>query len=241
MRRAVVLAGLVALASERAIAAELEPEIHAGAWMVSGDGQAVGTELEPLGFDEVEPELEIGGSLTIGGRHRLGIEYLRLDRRERGVSSTLILGILAIDQRVALDLDADSLRAHYGYSAFQSEWFDLEPFLEIGYIREETRVENLSTGMTGRSDETLVFPLPGLAVVVGPPNLPMRLRASAVGMGFDGNRLIDLEAGLEAQFGPAFGGIGWRHADVRIDDGGDDADVELRGVFFEGGLRWQAN
>ncbi|MGH7820671.1 MAG: hypothetical protein ACREQ9_12950 [Candidatus Binatia bacterium] len=238
-----VVGALVAIAALTApggaLAFEVRPEASARGWFFGVDGEIEDTDLDALDFDSPEGQPEFHGGATLGGRHHLDVSYLLIRRSERGTATAVVLGVIAMDQEVSIDLDVDYLRWHYGYSLFANRWIDLQPFLEIGYLREETDIRNEDTGDSSHQEDSAVFPLPGAEVIVA-PSWPVRLRGRATGIGTGQGHLIDVEGGLEAGYGYVFGGVGYRHIDFRVDDDGGDevADLTLDGVYIEGGIRF---
>ncbi|MGH7898925.1 MAG: hypothetical protein ACREQQ_13300 [Candidatus Binatia bacterium] len=234
---ALTLAALVFPAASSAV--QLRPEVAVGGWFLEARGTVTGTDIESLGFDRQKVQPEFRGAVQIGDRHHLEVSYLRIRRQEEGVVSGFILGVLRFQDPVSLDIAIDDLRFRYGYSLLRGDWIEAEPFLEIGYVREESTTVEQALGQTSHQEESAVYPLPGLRIVFAPA-FPVRLQASAAGIGTGSAHLIDVQGGAELAFGYGFAGVGYRHLDAlfRDDDDQEVADVRLDGVYLEGGVRF---
>ena len=238
MRPSLALAACLAAAPNGAAAFDLHPEARLRGWFLEVDGEIEGTDVGAVGFDEPKGALEVGGGLRLGDRHHLALDYLRLDREESERATVSILGILRFDSDVSIDVDAHLLRAHYGYELVDHPWITLEPFLELAWISEETKIVDEFTGDVAESDESVVLPLPGGELRIA-PNFPLQGRARLSGMATGDGSLIDVETGLEAVLGFAFAGAGYRHMHFVLEQSGEDsADVDLDGFYVEGGVRF---
>ena len=234
---AVWLAGAVWLGSVTgARGLDLRPEAAAHGWFFGAEGKIEDTDLGAIGFSEIEPQPEIRGGVIVAGRHHVGASYLRIRREEQGTVTALVLGILQVEDDVAMDLAVDSVRAHYGYSVVANPTIDVEPFVELGYLREETDIVDRTAGLESRSEDSGIFPLFGVALVLGPES-PIRPRVRAAGIATGQGHLVDVEGGVEARLGPAFAGLGYRHVDFLL-RGDGDADVDLDGFYLEGGVKF---
>lgn len=234
-----VLLGGALLFPTASSALQLRPEIAVRGWFLGGKGIVAGTDIAVLGFDHQKVEPEFRGGLGIGDRHHLEVSYLRIRRQEAGLVSGQILGIVRFQDQTSLDISVDDLRFRYGYTLFASDWLDLQPFIDLAYLQEEsTTVEQMFNQTTHQSDSA-VFPLPGLQVVVAPA-FPVRLKGKAEGIGTGSEHLIDVEGGAELALGFAFAGIGYRHVNLLLQDRNDQdiAKVRLNGVYLEGGVRF---
>ena len=227
------------LAASDASAFSVAGELAARGWFMSATGTADGTDLAKLGFDDAKGAPEFRGELVLAERHHLGITYLRIRRDESAVVSGTILGIIRFDDPVDLDVSIDDVRGHYGYSVLASRWLDLQPFLELAYLHGEVTTKDLFT--TSHADKSIVLPMPGLELVVAPA-FPVHLKARAEGMGVGQGHLVDVQGGAEAQYAFFFAGLGYRHADLVVNEGGtngrDLADARLKGLYVEGGWRF---
>jgi hypothetical protein len=234
-----VLAAALPLWAAEASAFEVGGELAARAWFFSANGRVQSTDLDALGFDSLKGQPEFRGSLALGRRFHVGASYLRIRRSERGTISGTILGILQFDNDVSLDVEVDDIRGHFGYSVLASDWIDVEPFVEVSYLREDTTLVNHTLGQTSRQKDDIVFPLPGLGVVAA-PNSPLHVQVRAEGMGIDRGHLIDVSGGIEGVYRFAFLGAGYRFVDFELKDSGDveQADAQLKGLYVEGGWRF---
>lgn len=221
-----------------ASAADVDGVLAARAWFFSASGQTNGTDLDTLDFDAPKGQPEFRGELALNERHHLAASYLRIRRAERGVTSGTVLGVVRFDDPIDLDVSLDDVRARYGYDVVESEWFELEPFLEVAYVREESTLTELLLGQRTHQRQSIVFPLPGVAVA-STDRYPVRIKASAEGMAIGRGHLIDVQGGAETAIRFAFAGVGYRYVDATIDDGDREvADVRLKGVYVEGGIRF---
>ncbi|MEA2626144.1 MAG: hypothetical protein QOD06_2189 [Candidatus Binatota bacterium] len=234
---AAAFGALVAFAVPAA-AVDFQPELAARGWFFKADGDIEDTALEPLGFDELEGQLEVRGGLGIGEHHHVELSYTRLRRSEEGRVSAVILGLIRVEDEATLDLDVDYYRLHYGYRFAPASFVRIEPFVDVGFLDEHTLVVDRTTGESGGSDDFAVFPMLGAELVLGPGAL-VHPRLRVAGMGTGGGHLVDVEGGLEGVVGPVFGGLGYRNVDYRIEDQGRDvANVNLDGFYVEGGVRF---
>lgn len=216
---------------------ELSPYASGRAWFVSATGDVQGTSLEDVGVDEASAQPEAFAGLR-WGPHHVRLSYAPIQRESRGITSGSLLGLVQFDQDVSFDLEVEYVRGRYGYRLAQNEWFGVEPFLEVGYLLEDTRVDNLTTGQSTRSDESAVFPIPGAEAFLFPESA-VRGRAQLSGIGDGNDHLLDFEVSGEAAWRWIFGAVGYRLVDFRFEtDRGQVADVELSGVFVEGGVRF---
>jgi hypothetical protein len=238
MRWIVTLALAAAFSPATASALDVHGDFLARGWFFGATGEADRTDLKALGFDRAKGQPEFEGRLVVGERHHAGVSYLHIRRQEEGTVDGTILGILRFQDDVSLDLDVDYVRAHYGYSLLSDSWIDLQPFLELAYLHESTDLIDRTFGVTSHQKEDVVFPLPGVEVVVAPA-FPVCLKAHAEGMGIPRGHLIDVVGGLEGQWGLFVAGVGYRYLKFVVDDHGQTvADVRLKGVYAEGGLRF---
>lgn len=238
MRMGMAVATAILTLPGLAGAIDLRPEVSGRGWFFSADGHIENTDLDALDFDEAKGQPEVRGGLTLNGRHRFGVSYLRVRREERGIARAVVLGILPLEDEVSIDLSVDDVRGHYGYRVFANRVASVEPFLEVSYLREETDIANATTGQSDHQEDATVFPLPGVEVVLA-PSFPLRLRARVAGIGTGQGHLIDVEGGAEARVGFVFGGLGYRYVDFLVEDGDAEvADVTLTGLYLEGGLRF---
>ena len=229
------------LTASNAPAFSVQGELAVRGWFISADGTADRTDLGALGFNDAKGAPEFRGGLVLGERHHLGVSYLRIRRNERAVVTGTILGILRFDDPTNLDISVDDVRAHYGYSVLANRWFDVQPFLEIAYLHGDVTTMESLFSRTSHANESIVFPMPGLELVVAPA-FPVHLKASAEGMGVGKGHLVDVQGGAEAVYSLFFAGVGYRHADLVVNEegsnGGDLADARLKGLYVEGGLRF---
>jgi hypothetical protein len=236
MKVASTLALAATLVPGLAHALDVRGEVAARAWLFSAHGDVQDTDLDALGFDRAEGQPEFRVGAEIADRHHLNVSYLRIRREEEATATARILGILQVDDPVSVDISADYVRLHYGYSVLADSWLDLQPFLEIGVLRESSTVVDGLLGQRSEQDETIPFPIPGVAAQVA-PGFPLHARAQVGGIATPQGHLIDVEGGAEAEVAHVFAGVGYRYADVSIDEG-DEADVRLKGLYLEGGLRF---
>ncbi len=224
-----------------AAAAALSVEVEGAArgWFFSANGTIQDTDIEALGFDGIRGQPELRGALVLNERFHFRGSYLRIRRSEEGTISGTILGILRFDNDVSMELQVDDVRGHLGYSVLTNDWIDVEPFVEVAYLREETTIVNRTFGQTSRQEENAVFPLPGLTFVIAPSS-PLHVEVRAAGIGIDRGHLIDVVSGLEALYRFAFLGVGYRYVDFLFEDsdGVEQADAQLKGVYLEGGVRF---
>jgi len=216
-------------------ALDVHPEVAARSWFIAARGQVQGTDLDTLDFDRPQGQSEFRVAADIGERHHLSVSYLRIRRDEQGIGTGRILRVIQFQDPLSIDVSADYVRLHYGYSLFKTFWVDLQPFLEVGILDESTRVVEGLLGQSSRQHETLPLPVPGLAAEIA-PDFPLHARAQIGGMAVPDGHLVDVEGAAEAVVGFMFGAIGYRYADVAIQN--DAVDVNLRGLFLEGGLRF---
>lgn len=210
----------------------------ARAWFFSASGQTNGTDLDTLDFDAPQAQPEFRGDLVVNERHHLEASYLRIRRAERGVATGTILGLVRFDDPVDLDIAVDDVRLHYGYDVVDSPWFELEPFLEVAYVREQSTLDEFVLGQRTHQERSIVFPLPGVAMT-SPGRYPVRFKARAEGMAISRGHLVDVEGGAEAALHYVFAGVGYRYVDATIEDGDREvADVRLKGIYVEGGIRF---
>jgi hypothetical protein len=239
--RAVALVLGVALAASNASAFSVQGDLDARGWFLSADGTANGTDLQTLGFDDAKGVPEFRGRLVLGEWHHLGVSYLRIRRDESAVVTGTILGVIRFNDPVTLDLSVDDVRGHYGYSVLANRWLDVQPFLEIAYLRGEVTTTESALGRTSRVNDSIVFPMPGLEITIAPA-FPVHLIGRAEGMAVGKGHLVDVQGGAEAAYSFFFAGLGYRHADLVVNrggsNGGDLADVRLKGLYVEGGLRF---
>ena len=233
-----LLAGALALPAP-AVALDVGGHAAVRGWFFGVDGTIEeDTDLDALDFDDLKGQPEFFGGLRLGRRHHLSFAYLLVRRSEEGTAEGQVLGIVPVQDQVAIDLDVDYVRGGYGFSVLARDWIELRPFLEVAYLREETDIRNQSTGDRNRQEDSAVFPLPGAEVVVGAA-FPVRLRGRAAGIGTGDGHLIDVEGGVEAGWRWVFGGLGYRYVDFRVEDsGGEVADVSADGLYLQGGLRF---
>ena len=96
-------------------------------------------------------------------------------------------------------------------------------------------------GQTSHEEDSIVLPMPGLEVVVA-PEFPVHLKGRAEGMAVGQGHLLDVQGGAEAAYSAFFAGLGYRYADLEVDEegngDGDLADLRLKGLYVEGGLRF---
>ena len=236
MRPSLALAACLATVPGAALAFEVHPEARVGDWFLAADGTIEGTDLGVVGFDDAAGALEVGGGVRLGERHHLAVDYLRFDRKESAIATVSILDLIRFESEVSIDVDAHLLRAHYGYELVDHPWVVLEPFLELAWLDEETKIVDEFTGDTSESDESVVFPLPGGEVRVA-PRFPVQGRGRLSGMATGEGSLVDVEAGVEGVLGFAFAGAGYRYSHLELDQGGD-VDVDLDGFYVEGGVRF---
>ncbi len=219
-------------------AMEVGGELAARGWFFSASGQTNGTDLDTLAFDSAKGQPELRGALTLDDRHHFGARYLRIRREEQGIATGTILGIVKFDDPIDLDISVDDVRASYGYDLLETDWFEVEPFLEVSYLREESTLTEMLLGQTSHQQETIVFPLPGLRVST-PERYPLRAHASAEGMAIGRGHLVDVEGGADAALSFAFAGVGYRYVDAEVESHDRTvADVRLKGVYVEGGIRF---
>jgi hypothetical protein len=234
-----LLFGAALLWPTAASALQLRPEVGVGGWFLGGKGIVTGTDIAVLKFDHQKVEPEFHGGLGIGDRHHLEVSYLRIRRQEAGLVSGQILGVVRFQDQTSLDISLDYLRFRYGYSVIAGDWLDLQPFIALGYLREESTTVEQTFSQTSHQSDSAVFPLPGLQIVVAPA-FPVRFKGRAEGIGTGSEHLIDVEGGAELAMGFAFAGVGYRHVDCLFQDGNDQdiANVRLNGVYLEGGVRF---
>jgi hypothetical protein len=238
MRSLATLAIGAALVPAAAAAVDLRPELSAQGWFFSATGTADGTDLAAAGFDSSKGQPQLGVGVTIDDRHDIGVSYLRVRRHEQGTATGEVLGVLRVDDPVTSDLSVDYVRPHYGYRIVRDRWIDVEPFLELGVLRESTKIREGLFSQTSEQAETAVFPLPGVEVVLA-AGFPARLRGRAEGIATGQGHLLDVQGGAEGAIGDVFGGFGYRVVDFAVEDHGDEvADVRLKGLYLEGGLRF---
>jgi hypothetical protein len=239
--RAAALGLAVLLAAANASAFGVEGELGARGWFLSADGTANGTDLAALGFDDAKGAPEFRGQLLLGDRHHLGVSYLRIRREESATATATILGVLRFNDPVSLDLSVDDVRFHYGYSLRPHRWLEVQPFLEIAYLHGEVTTTETLLSQTSHEEDSIVLPMPGLEVVIA-PEFPVHLIGRAEGMGVGKGHLVDVEGGAEAVYSLFFAGVGYRHADLVVNEegsnGGELADARLKGLYVEGGLRF---
>jgi hypothetical protein len=230
-----------ALMASHASAFSVDGDVAVRGWFVAATGTADRTDLATLGFDEAKGAPEFRGELVLGERHHLGVSYLRIRREENAVVTGTILGILRVDDPVDLDVSVDDVRGQYGYSVVASRWIDVQPFLELAYLRGDVTTFDGLLDRTTRAKDSIVLPMPGLELVVAPA-FPVHLKARAEGMGVGKGHLIDVRGGAEAAYSVFFAGFGYRHADLLVNEGGssggDLADARLHGLYVEGGWRF---
>jgi hypothetical protein len=232
------LIACVMLAPATARALEVHGDLVGRGWFFGATGEADRTDLEALGFDHAKGQPEVEGALVLGGRHHLGVSYLHVSRQEEGVVNGTILGVLRFQDDVSLDLTVHYVRAHYGYSLISNAWLDFQPFLEGAYLHESTDLVDHTLGQTSHQKQDVGFPLPGVEIVLA-PSLPVRLTAHAEGMGISRGHLIDVVGGAEGEWGIFTAGVGYRWMKFVVHDNGSDAaDVRLKGIYAEGGLRF---
>jgi len=224
-----------ALAPTWASALDVHPEVAARSWFVSAHGEVQRTDLDTLDFDRGEGQSEFRVGAQIGERHHLNVSYLRIRREEQGLATGSILGLIQFQDPLSIDVSADYVRMHYGYSIVHQPWFDVQPFLEVGVLHESTRVSEELLGQTSRQRETIPVPVPGIAAELA-PEFPVHARAQVGGIAVPDGHLFDVEGAAEADVGFVFAAIGYRYADVVVDT--DAIDVNLKGLFLEGGLRF---
>ena len=238
MRLGRLVAIILVLVPTWAAAIEVNGHVSAGGWFFGIDGTIEETDLDALDFDSIQGQPELEAGVTLGRRHHLDVSYLLIRRSEEGTAQGEVLGIVIFEDDVSIDLDVDYVRGHYGFSLVMNDWIDLEPFLEVGFLREATDIRNRTTGQREKQDDFAVFPLPGLAVAIAPA-FPIGLEARATGIGLGQGHLIDVEGGAEGRFGFVFLGVGYRYVDFRFEDGDREvADLELSGVYVRGGARF---
>ncbi len=225
-----------ALLPSRASALDVSGDILFRGWFFGATGTVDRTDLASLDFDKAKGQPEFQGGLVLGERHHLGISYLRIRREEEGLATGTILGILRFRDDVSLDLSVDYVRGHYGYSLLANSWVDVQPFLELAYLREETTLVDHTFSQTSHQEDSAVFPLPGAELVFA-RSFPVHLRARAEGIGTGQGHLVDVEGGAEGAWGIFFAGVGYRYLDFVVDRH-DVADVRLKGVYAEGGVRF---
>jgi len=236
--RWIVMLALAVLSPATASALEVHGDLLARGWFFGATGEADRTDLKALGFDHAKGQPEIEGRLVLGERHHVGVSYLHIRREEEGVVDGTILGILRFQDDVSLDLHVDYVRAHYGYSLLSDSWIDLQPFLELAYLHESTDLLDRTFGLTSRQKENVVFPLPGAEVVVAPA-FPVHLKAHAEGMAISRGHIIDVAGGVEGVWGIFVAGVGYRYLKFVVNDNDRDvANVRLKGIYAEGGLRF---
>ncbi len=235
MRMLPAVTMVAALAPTWASALDVHPEVAARSWFVAASGEVQGTDLDTLDFDRPEGQPEFRVAADVGERHHLSVSYLRIRRDEQGLATGRILGIIQFEDPLSIDVSADYVRLHYGYSFVRNPWIDLQPFLEIGVLHESSRVSEELLGQSSRQRETIPVPVPGLAAAVA-PDFPVHARAQIGGVAVPDGHLFDVEGAAEAEVGFIFGAIGYRYADVAFDD--HAVDVNLKGLFLEGGLRF---
>jgi len=231
----------IVLSASNASALSVQGDLGARGWFLSADGTANGTDLAALGFDDAKGAPEFRGDLVLGERHHLGASYLRIRRDESAVATATILGVLRFNDPVSLDLSVDDVRFHYGYGFRVHHWLEVQPFLEIAYLRGDVTTTETLLGQTSHEEDSIVLPMPGLEVVIAPA-FPIHLKGRAEGMGVGRGHLLDVQGGAEAAYAFFFGGFGYRYADLEVNEkgssGGDLADLRLKGLYVEGGLRF---
>jgi hypothetical protein len=240
MRVAVLGLGVV-LAAANASAFSVQGDLAARGWFLSADGTANGTDVAALGFDDAKGAPEFRGRLLLGERHHLGVSYLRMRRDESAVATATILGVVRFDDPVRLDLSVDDVRFHYGYGLRPHRWLEVQPFLEVAYLHGEVTTTETLFGQTSHEEDSIVLPMPGLEVVIA-PEFPVHLIGRAEGMAVGQGHLLDVQGGAEAAYAFFFAGLGYRYADLEVNEegngGGDLADLRLKGLYLEGGLRF---
>jgi hypothetical protein len=236
--RSFALAACLAAGPSSVWALEVHPEARLRGWFLEADGTVEGTDIGAVGFDELEGAFELGAGLRLGERHHLDVDYLHLDREESARATVSILGIIRFDSDVSIDVRAHALRAHYGYEIFDHPWIVLEPFLELAWVSEDTEIVDELTGDVSRSDESVVFPLPGGEIRIA-PTFPLQGRARVSGMATGDGSFFDVEAGIEGVLAFAVAGAGYRYSHFVLEQGGEDSfDVDLDGFYVEGGIRF---
>lgn len=238
VRRLAAAGALVFAAEGGASALEFHPQVSGRGWFFSASGTIENQDLSSLGFDGVKGQPEIRAGFSVARRHHLESAFLFVRRTEAG-PATVNTGVFPVTDDVSLDLSVDYFRAHYGFSVLANSIVDLQPFIALAYLHERTNIVDRTTGRTTRSNESAVFPLPGLELVLV-PDFPVHLRTQAQGIGTGRGHVIDVEGGVEARYSFVFGGLGYRHIAflVRDDRGNPRADVRLNGVYIEGGVRF---
>jgi hypothetical protein len=220
-------------------ALDLRVSASARGWFFGADGNVRDTDLGALDFDSARGQPEVAGQVEVRSRHRLAFSYLETRRAEEGRARGTVLGVVPVEDTVGIDLEVDYLRGHYGFEVFANEWFDVEPFLEVAWLREATDIQNATTGERRRQADSVVFPLPGAAFGLRPAD-PLGLVGRLTGVATGRGHLLDVEGGVEARYGFAFAGVGYRHAALRVEDSDSRpvADLRLGGFYIGGGVRF---
>ena len=235
MRLGWMVVAAMLVSPEISPALEIGGHLVARGWFFGIDGNIEDTDLDALDFDDHKGQPEIGGGLRLGRRHHLDLAWLIVRRDEEGTAQAEVLGVIPIQDRVAIDLEVDYLHGGYGFSLLANDWIDLRPFIEVAWLREETDIRNATTGERQHQEESAVFPLPGARIALA-PGFAVHLVARASGMATGRGHLIDVEGGVETGWRWFFGGVGWRYVDVEIDD--DTADLTADGFYLRGGARF---
>jgi hypothetical protein len=203
-----------------------------------GAGFALNLE-DTLDLDDTKFAFRIEGSVALGDRHRIHLEYLDVFREgekniERDIEVDGVTFPLGASLRTESSMQLITLT--YGYSILQDDRMDLALTFGIHGLRTELELEAATLNRTKSLNVFLPVPLPGLRFdAVLSPGVWLRQRLDFIwlDLGDYGGLMADYGARLEVELGKGFTvAFGFNTLNVHIESRDDDNP----GIGHEGSL-----
>lgn len=239
--------GLILLLTPLAASADvLGLDLGAYLWRAGTDGT-----MEERGEADLEDDLGLGGNESnvvlwaalehpLPGLPNIKLQYTPIDVSGRGsLDQTLSFDglVFPAGEAVRSELRVDQLDVIF-YWELLDQLLALNLGVNVKVLNGELRVTALSGGERYHEDLPTAVPLlylhTGFAL---PAGLGLDLEAS--GIAYDGDRYLDLRAGLAWRLSMLELQIGYRLQQLQLDDlGGADVDIEIAGLYAGAALRF---
>jgi hypothetical protein len=223
--------------------------VEAGAWFPSLDAEARSSSFgvagnlvtdADLGLDD--PDAVLTGAVTfrLAQRHTLRIDGFALNvdgSRETDRSFTFDGRTYPISTSITSEADVVFVGVDYGYDLVHTAQGALGLTLGIRFVSAEASIKAPALNQEGKGELQAALPALGLMVVLHPIPAPpfsslaltARLSGGTIG---DRGSFIDADAGIEWLPIPLLAiRVGYRYFHGQGEDGGDEADIDLRGPY----------
>lgn len=191
------------------------------------DDGSKGTEVDvkdDLGMDDEDVPF---GEVFLGiGNHHLSLGGARFDYSGNGNLAGVTFGGITYSGKVDSSLKYDMLDLAYQWDALNLEnvlaGFSIGPILQVKYLDGDVKMSGVEsgTGLTAKTSESFQLPIPmvGLGLHVGILAKFLEARVRGVGMGYQGDRILDLQGEVYFNYIPFLEIVGgYRYIDIDVD------------------------